>query len=70
MRQAAHQRELLQVAHGVTLTAALLTQLLTGLLAGRYVPLDGWKALLDLLPPKALNFLMIAKCLGNPLKCA
>jgi BASS family bile acid:Na+ symporter len=30
-----------------TLAAVLLTPLLTGLLAGRYVPVDGWKLLLD-----------------------
>ena len=32
-----------------TLAAVLLTPLLTGLLAGRYVPVDGWKLLLDVL---------------------
>jgi bile acid:Na+ symporter, BASS family len=32
-----------------TLAAVLLTPLLTGWLAGRYVPVDGWKLLLDVL---------------------
>jgi len=32
-----------------TLAAVLLTPALTGLLAGRYVPVDGWKLLLDVL---------------------
>lgn len=32
-----------------TLAAVVLTPLLTGLLAGRYVPVDGWKLLLDVL---------------------
>jgi BASS family bile acid:Na+ symporter len=32
-----------------TLAAVLLTPMLTGLLAGRYVPVDGWKLLLDVL---------------------
>ena len=32
-----------------TLAAVVLTPLLTGLLAGRYVPVDGWKLLMDVL---------------------
>jgi len=32
-----------------TLLAVVLTPALTGLLAGRYVPVDGWKLLLDVL---------------------
>lgn len=45
-----------------TLAAVLLTPLLTGLLAGRYVPVDGWKLLLDVLQvvllPVALGLLL------------
>jgi BASS family bile acid:Na+ symporter len=45
-----------------TLAAVLLTPLLTGWLAGRYVPVDGWKLLLDVLQvvllPVALGLLL------------
>ncbi len=45
-----------------TLAAVLLTPLLTGLLAGRYVPVDGWKLLLDVLQvvllPVAMGLLL------------
>ena len=46
-----------------TLAAVLLTPLLTGLLAGRYVPVDGWKLLLDV-----LQVVLLPVALGLALK--
>ena len=46
-----------------TLAAVLLTPLLTGLLAGRYVPVDGWKLLLDV-----LQVVLLPVALGVALK--